>query len=147
MAAVKSTERSNWSPWTGARPCYQTSQETRPRQDECAQWGISLIPAVIWARINEEYFTECPVTPRKNRYLGTGLTSVLRERSLPKTMNSIRLVPKQLETKANWQYAERLVQGATKPLSAFPGQVSSCAGQVGLPGNLPAGQVKLSRRL
>ena len=37
-------------------------------------------------------------------------------------------------------------QSMTKPLSACPGQVISCAGQAGLPGNLPTGQVKLSPR-
>ena len=39
------------------------------------------------------------------------------------------------------------IQGATKPVSACPGQVSFCAGQAGLPGNLPTGQVKLIPRL
>ena len=36
-----------------------------------------------------------------------------------------------------------LTQGATKPLSACPEQVSSCVGQAGLLDNFPAGQVKL----
>ena len=80
----------------------------------------SLIPAVIWARINEEYFTECPVTPRKNRYFGTGLTSIWRERSLPKTMNSravscqllsitLRLgkVTRYLQIRYSWQLCKR----------------------------------------
>ena len=39
------------------------------------------------------------------------------------------------------------MQGVTKPLSAWPGQVYSCARQADLPGNLPEGQVKLSSRL
>ena len=37
--------------------------------------------------------------------------------------------------------------GHDKTPVRLPGQVSSCAGQAGFPGNLPAGQVKLSLRL
>ena len=47
-------------------------------------------------------------------------------------------------TEAMLRILHNIALRAWKKLSACPGQVSSCVGQAGLPGNLPAKQVKLS---